>query len=143
LKGSGNDILDTEPLISLLNPSDTYHQWTTKQIQTISPPFITCEPVITEACFLAARHGNSADSILELLDNGFMRIDMSLQQELKTIRALMQKYQDVPMSLADAGLVRLAEYYPDSKLFTLDSDFEIYRIHRNQTIPLIYPNMNI
>lgn len=47
------------------------------------------------------------------------------------------------MSLADAGLVRLAEYYPDSKLFTLDSDFEIYRIHRNQTIPVIYPNMNI
>jgi predicted nucleic acid-binding protein len=134
-------LLDTGPLISLLNPSDTYHQWVIKQIQIISPPLITCEPVITEACFLAARHGNSTDSILELLDNGFMRIDMRLQQEVKTIRALMQKYQNVPMSLADASLVRLAEYYPDSRLFTLDSDFEIYRVHRNQTIPLISPNM--
>jgi len=52
----------------------------------------------------------------------------------------MQRYQSVPMSLADACLVRMAEIYPNSILLTLDSDFRIYRKNKNQMISLIIPD---
>jgi predicted nucleic acid-binding protein len=53
---------------------------------------------------------------------------------------LMQRYESVPMSLADACLVRMSEIYPNSSILTLDSDFTIYRKHRHQIIPLIMPD---
>jgi predicted nucleic acid-binding protein len=54
----------------------------------------------------------------------------------------MQRYASVPMSLADACLVRMSEVYENSQIITLDSDFTIYRKQRNQTIPVIMPNEN-
>jgi len=53
--------------------------------------------------------------------------------------ALLTRYQSVPASLADAELVRMAELFPDSFVFTLDSDFQIYRKNRDRLIPLIIP----
>jgi uncharacterized protein len=133
-------ILDTSPLISLLNSSDRFHRWTVNQMSNILPPFLTCEPVITEACFLATRSGINPDAVLELQENGFMKIEMTLHKEINAIRILMNKYANVPMSLADACLVRLAELHSHSTIMTLDSDFKIYRIHKNQPIQLIMPN---
>jgi predicted nucleic acid-binding protein len=51
----------------------------------------------------------------------------------------MQAYRGVPMSLADACLVCMVEEGASRKLFTLDSDFTVYRQHRHQPIPLIIP----
>ncbi len=53
----------------------------------------------------------------------------------------MQRYQNVPMSLADAYLVRMSEMYEDSTVLTLDSDFKIYRKNRNESIPVIMPDL--
>lgn len=55
----------------------------------------------------------------------------------------MNRYASVPMSLADACLVRMSEIYGGSKILTLDSDFQIYRKHRNQMIPVIIPYDNL
>ena len=55
---------------------------------------------------------------------------------------LLAKYENVPMSLADGCLLRLAELYPQSSVFTLDSDFHIYRKNSNQLVPLIFPEQN-
>ncbi|HNG34544.1 MAG TPA: pilus assembly protein, partial [Blastocatellia bacterium] len=55
------------------------------------------------------------------------------------VSKLLEKYADVPMSFADACLVRMSELYPDSAVFTLDSDFKIYRRNGRQAIPLIFP----
>jgi uncharacterized protein len=52
----------------------------------------------------------------------------------------MQRYDSVPMSLADACLVRMSEIYPDASVLTLDSDFRIYRKYRDQPIPTIMPS---
>jgi predicted nucleic acid-binding protein len=52
----------------------------------------------------------------------------------------MQKFADVPMSLADACLVRMAEQQPNALVVTLDSDFHIYRRNRNQAIRTIMPD---
>lgn len=132
-------ILDTGPLVALLNPLDNYHTWALSQLSQLQPPLLTCEAVITEACFLATKYGKGADAVLELLDNGFMTVNIELNKEVIVVRKLMQKYINIPMSLADACLVHLVEQHPGSIVMTLDSDFKIYRAHTKQVIKLISP----
>jgi hypothetical protein len=65
---------------------------------------------------------------------------MQVSEELPDLRVLMRRYQNLPMSLADACLVRLSEIYESSQVFTLDSDFHIYRRHGNKIIPTLMPD---
>lgn len=51
----------------------------------------------------------------------------------------MTKYADVPMSFADACLVRMTEVMPDPTLLTTDADFRIYRRHERKAVPCIMP----
>ena len=101
---------------------------------------LTCEPVIAEAAFLLKREGKEADLLFELLERGVIRIELSLQAERADLRALMHRYRNLPMSLADACLVRLSELHANAKVFTLESDFRIYRRHGNKVIPVLLPD---
>jgi predicted nucleic acid-binding protein len=96
--------------------------------------------VITESCFLAQRIHNGQETILKLIQQGHITLPFILSQDLEAIETLMQRYASVPMSLADACLVRMSEMYDNSQVLTLDSDFTIYRKQRNQPIPVIMPN---
>jgi len=109
-----------------------------EQFATLDLPFVTCEPVLTEACFIAARNGVSPARVLEVILGGAMRIGLGLQEELPVIQALMERYHNVPMSLADACLVRLTEI-TDLPICTLDADFVIYRTRRGRALDLISP----
>ena len=102
-------LLDTGPLVAYLHPRDLYHDWAVDAFDDFNPPVITCEPVLTEACFLVARTSLSATRVLEYVARGGARIGLRLDEEMVAIRALMERYENVPMSLADACLVRLAE----------------------------------
>ncbi|MDJ1170103.1 PIN domain-containing protein [Roseofilum sp. BLCC_M154] len=135
-------IVDTGALIAFLLPKDKFHTWAVTQFSNITAPVITNEAVITEACFLARRIHQGQATILKLIQQGHMVIPFSLNQEIEAVNDLMQRYASVPMSLADACLVRMSEIYEDSQIITLDSDFQIYRKHRNQTIPIIMPLNN-
>jgi len=105
----------------------------------LNPPLLTCEPVLTEACFLIQRAGGCpVDLIRKIVQRG-IEIGLDLETDASGIEALMQRYADTPMSLADACLVRLTERFPDCRLFTLDSDFEHYRRNGRQIIPLLSP----
>lgn len=130
-------LIDTGPIVALLNEHDRHHQWVMRQLSELSPPLLTCEAVITEVCFLADRHGKRADAVLELLETGFMTMTPAIRHEIPAIRALMRKYADVPMSFADACLVRMTELQDDSTILTLDSDFRIYRKHGRQRLETI------
>jgi predicted nucleic acid-binding protein len=103
---------------------------------------LTCEAVITEACFLLQNLYAGEDSIFGLLRDNLLTISFHLEDEIVSINELMNRYQSVPMSFADACLVRMSELYPDSIVLTLDSDFTIYRKNRNQVISLIIPSSN-
>jgi len=74
------------------------------------------------------------------LERGVIRIGLTVQQEQADLRALMHRYRNRPMSLADACLVRLSEIHAASEVFTLDSDFRIYRRHGNKVIPVLTPD---
>lgn len=77
--------------------------------------------------------------IAAMSEAGIFLIAFSYEEEKPAIRKMLEKYADVPMSFADACLVRMSELYPDSVVFTLDSDFKIYRRNGRQPIPLIFP----
>ena len=79
--------------------------------------------------------------VLRSLQKGYIQVPFHLSDEAEAIDLLMQRYQNVPMSLADACLVRISEIYENSAVLTLDSDFKIYRKHRNELIPVIMPNL--
>jgi predicted nucleic acid-binding protein len=81
-----------------------------------------------------------AGAIFELLDRKVIRIVLSIQEEQADLRALMHRYRNRPMSLADACLVRLSEIHSSGEVFTLDSDFRIYRRHGNRVIPVRMPD---
>lgn len=105
----------------------------------LDPPAITCEPVLTEACFLVERNGRPGTLVLDYALAAGIQIGLQLGSEIDSVRALMHRYQDVPISLADACLVRLAEMtgFP---ICTLDHDFAIYRVHGRRALTLITPD---
>jgi len=133
-------IVDTGPLIALLNTRDRQHGWVRENWGRISAPLLVCEPVVTEACFLARRLGAGAqEAVLDFLAHGVLALSFRLADEGATVTRLLEMYRDVPMSLADACIVRMAEQRARSVVFTLDSDFAIYRINGRQRIPLLTP----
>ncbi len=135
-------ILDTGPLIALLNARDPHHRWAREHWGLIEPPLLTCEAVVSEACFLARRLVNRGpERVLEFVHRGVLDLTFPLAGEIEALVRLVKKYREVPMSLADACLVRMSELHPASPIFTLDRDFTIYRRHRRQRIPLVYPGL--
>ena len=83
---------------------------------------------------------NGERDVLLMIENGVVEIDFSISDEIAALISLMRKYDDVPMSLADACLVRMSEIHTESAILTLDTDFLIYRKHGNRHIPLIMPD---
>jgi predicted nucleic acid-binding protein len=132
-------LIDTGPLVALLNRRDKYNAWVSEVLDTIEPPVFTCDAVLSEACFLLQRVDGGADAILGLVAQGIVTSDFRVMTEVKALRTLMERFANVPMSLADACLVRLTELEADSVVVTLDRDFTVYRRNRRQVVPTISP----
>jgi len=135
----GPVLLDTGPLVSFLAAGLAHHGWVCEQWKRLRPPLLTCEPVLTEAAFLLKREGREVDDLFALLERGVVRVGLQVQEQQADLRALLHRYRDRPMSLADACLVRLAELQGNGQVFTLDEDFRIYRRHGNKVIPVLMP----
>ena len=132
-------IVDTGPLIALLRRGEAAFDWVAKQFQVFTPPFATCEAVLTEAFFLLASEWNGPTRLFDLLGSGLLAVDFSISAEHGALAALMAKYRDLPMSLTDACLVRMAELNPEAKVLTLDRHFRQYRKNGRQVLPVIAP----
>lgn len=132
-------LIDTGPLVAMLNRRDRYFSWVREQLTFLSPPFHTCESVISESCFLLQQGKIDPAPLFSLLSRKLMLISFDLQRELDSVSALIDKYSDLPMDLADACLVRMLEKESDATIFTLDGDFMIYRKSNRQIIPTIIP----
>ena len=132
-------LLDTGPWVALHCRSDAHHVWAKAQFAQHAGPFLTCEAVVAETCFLLARAGFDPAVALALMDRGVVRVGMALGDELGAVKTLFERYDNVPASLADACLVRMSELYEPCRVLTLDSDFHIYRRHGRKVIPVIRP----
>jgi predicted nucleic acid-binding protein len=133
--------LDTGPLVALLDARDHRHAWALTILEPIRDKLLSCEPVITEACFLLQHIPGGSKAVLDFLTRGAIRIGFDLTSEATAVAALMDRYANVPMSLADACLVRMAELYPNSRVLTLDGDFRIYRKNGRDALDSILPEV--
>ena len=132
-------IVDTGPLVALLNRSDSAHAWVARTLQEIAPPMLTCEAVLAEATYLTRSLPGARVALIEMIGEGFLSIGMAVADHHSALLAMVRRYGNVPMSLADACLVRLAEIHPQSPVLTLDSDFLVYRKNGRQVIEVLMP----
>ncbi len=132
-------LVDAGPLVAVLNRQDQFHDWATERLQEADAPLLTCEAAITEACHILRDIDGAAESLLDLVRDGFIAIPYRVEDDAGSVGRLMRKYADLPMSLADACLVRMAEMAPQIPVLTLDSDFRIYRLSRGRPVLAILP----
>ena len=132
-------LMDTGPLVASLNRRDRYHRWAKARLSELEPPISTCEPVLAEACFLLRDTPGGGAAVLTLVERGVLLVDFQVTPHARSLATLMTKYADVPMSLADACLVRMTELDGRRAVMTLDGDFLVYRRHGRQVIPVMMP----
>ena len=132
-------ILDTGPWVALHCRDDNHHEWAKNEFSQHSGPFFTCEAVVAETCFLLASHGFDPAKALALIERGVVQVNLHLGDQVSAVRALFERYDNVPASLADACLIRMTELLEPCKVLTLDSDFQIYRRYGRKVIPTISP----
>ena len=132
-------LLDTGPWVALLSRNDTHHKWAVDQFRLLPPPMLSCEAVVAETCFLLRRSGFDPSLALQFIERGVVQLPFVLQEQIGSVSSLFKRYENVEASLADAALIRLAEINDSPILLTTDSDFNVYRRHGRQTIPLVSP----
>ena len=131
-------LVDAGSLVAVLSRRDSHHQWAVAQAPGHAPPWRTCEAVLSETFHLLGAPG--APGLSALLRRRAVIAAFDLDNDVGSVLKLLQKYADVPMSLADACLVRMTETLPDPIILTTDSDFRIYRRHSRQMVPCVMPS---
>jgi predicted nucleic acid-binding protein len=130
-------LVDAGFLVALLSRRDGNHRWAAAQSPRLPPPWMTCEAALSEAFHLLGARG--APSLAALLRRGAVVCTFHFGDNTEATLKLSEKYADVPMSFADACLVRMTEILDDPILLTTDSDFRVYRRHGRQAIPCAMP----
>jgi len=126
-------LLDTGPLVALLSENDAEHARAKRLFAECEPPLRCCEAVVAEACFLMRNVDPAGPAeVVALGRKGVYEISLALYVEWANIEALLRKYADRPIALADACLIRCAEVHGDPRVLTFDSDFQVYRWSRNR-----------
>jgi predicted nucleic acid-binding protein len=123
-------LIDTGYWCALGNPRDKFHSQAKLAASTIKEDPITTWPVITETCHLLKREMGAIAvcRFIKMLHHDSIEIFAVKPSHLNHIHALMQKYADLPMDLADASLVILAEELGHGRILSTDRrDFKTYR----------------
>jgi predicted nucleic acid-binding protein len=135
---AANLLVDAGFLVALLSRRDSHNQWAVTEATHDPPPWRTCEAVLSEAFHLLGKRGTPA--LRAMLQRGAVLANFDFNDDMESVLKLLQKYADVPMSLADACLVRMTETFSDPVILTTESDFRIYRRHSRQVIPCVMPS---
>ena len=132
-------ILDTSFLVAFLRERDEFHDWAVAALKAQEGVLATCEAVLAETCHLIRDRLDAKKSLLAAVAAGHIGLPFSLGTEAGAVEKLMTRYKNIPMSLADACLVRMAEIHSKGLVLTLDQDFKIYRKTNRQVIPSVMP----
>jgi len=132
-------LLDTGPLVAMLDRNDEHHVWATGRVRGVRKPLIVCEAALSETCFLLAKLPRARVQLRLWIENGPLAHRPLDAPIVSHALALMARYANVPMSFADACLVALAETLPGARIFTLDRDFLIYRHEDGRPLSLLAP----
>ena len=127
-------IADAGFIIALNSGRPDEEAWARGEIVKWKPPFITCEGALIEAA-----HFIGPAAVIGLLRQETLQVAFDVEEQLPQLAVLIEKYGDQKMDFTDACIVRMTELFPDCIVFSVDSDFEVYRRFRNQPIPVVYP----
>ena len=130
-------LLDTGPIVSLLDSTDRFHHRCVEAMGNIGSPLVTCEAVIAESCYLLRRVKGAPQAILQNVASGVFQIPLPIASYADEASRILSKYQRRDTDLADASLIHLAEAFQTGEILTLDHDFEFYRWSRNKLFHLI------
>ncbi len=121
-------LVDAGPLLALINARDRHHQKCKAAFDGLRSPLGTVWPAVAEAMYLLGFSWKAQDALWELLATEALKLLPLDSADAPRMRELMKKYSDLPMDLADAALVRVAEREKIGRIFTLDRrDFQLYR----------------
>ena len=130
-------LVDAGFVVALLSSRDAHHQWAATQAPHLAPPWLTCEAALSEAFHLLGVRG--APGLGAMLRRRALVVAFELAENVEPVTKLIEKYSDVPMSLADACLVRMTETLANPIILTTDKDFRVYRRHGRQVVPCMTP----
>lgn len=130
-------LLDTGVIVALLDRSERYHPQCVEVVSDLAGPLATCEAVIAEACYLLRGIRKAPAAVVENMVQGVFQIPVRLADQATAVVRLLGKYADVPMDLADACLVDMADRLETARILTLDGDFEIYRWRARRKFDLL------
>jgi predicted nucleic acid-binding protein len=131
-------LTDAGPLVALVDASDQHHRRCVAAFRSMREPLLTVWPALTEAMYLLLDQPRGREAVWEMVERGILRLAELGQDDVPRIRALMAKYADRPMDLADAALVHVAEREGLDTIFTVDErDFRAYRREGRKTFRLL------
>lgn len=132
-------LVDTGPIVAFFNRRDEHHAWTKAQMARVAVPLYTCEAVLSEATHLLETVPRGVQQLLTFLDRGAVVVPFAYASNAESVHGLMRTYTGQPMSFADACLVRMAEMHPGARVFTTDTDFQVYRASGTEPIDVLIP----
>ncbi len=127
-------LIDSGPIIALFDKSDTYHLKVLDFIKSFKGELITTWSVITEVSYMLDFNLQVQIDFLKWIELGGMKIYDISQNDILQIRVMMEKYIDIPMDLADATLMYLANRENIKDIVSIDNDFDIYRTLKKQNL---------
>lgn len=134
------NLTDTGPLVALVDRNDPYHQAaddTTARLPAV--PLVTTWPCLTEAMHFAGRAAGHVghDALWKMIATGRLVVRDAGPGEADRMADLMRTYRNLPMDLADASVVAVAEATGERQVFTFDGDFRIYRLRDGSTLTVV------
>ena len=125
-------------MVALLRRADQHHARCVAALRRIRDPLGTVWPAVTEAMFLLSDRPDAQSGLADKLAAGAISLLSLDRRDVPRIRELMEKYADLPMDLADAALVRVAERDGLRSVFTIDRrDFNVYRLKGGRRLIII------
>lgn len=121
-------LVDAGPLVAIFHADDQNHDRCVRALRSLSGPLTTVWPVLTEAMYLLSFSWEAQAALWEMIETEVLVILALDRGDTARMKELMRKYRDLPMDLADAALVRVAERERVRRVFSLDRrDFTVYR----------------
>jgi predicted nucleic acid-binding protein len=132
-------LTDAGPLVAIVDRGDPNHARSVEALSGLSPPLVTTWPALTEAMYLVhqALGWSGQAALWEMVERRDLHIVELTPDLAGRMRTLMEQYRDLPMDLADASLVAVSEERRLDRVFTLDSDFRVYRLPRGRSFTTI------
>jgi uncharacterized protein len=129
-------IADTGFIVAFGNKGDHHHEWALNIAKILTEPLLTCEPVLAESAF----HLGSSSYVLNLMEEGMIRLAFDVPGNLEQLLELARRYEDRKPDLADLCVIRMSEIYPRHTVLTVgESDFRVFRRNKRETIPILCP----